>query len=467
MKFIKDSLIIFVLNNILFFIKKSKITTTCIKNPSLYLYYTSTYSTLNMKFKYVVLFLHVFLFSGIIAWTQVSGFYLKGIKRKVEIPFSASNNLIIVPVAINGHEPMNFLLDTGVKSNLLFSKSLGDSLGLTYSRKLSLVGADGISVLTASVSSFNTLDLGKIEGIYQTILVLDEEFLELESVIGIPIAGIIGYEFFKYNPVKVDFDQQILTFFRNNHFKRRPLGFRNLSISIENDKPYVNALLKQENKKEMKVKLLIDTGANHGLMLNRETSEEIVLPKMNISSDLGRSLGGDLYGHVGRVKKLNVSGLNFTQIITSFPQENEFSHVILQSGRQGTIGADILSKMTLIFDYANEKLFLKKGEKFKSKFEFDMSGITPRVFFTDDKRFYVFNVREGSPAYLAGVKIGDEILAVNKLPKELWELPDLIKLFRSSKGNTIYLTVKRLNFLTDGSSKEEIIEFKFQLQRQI
>jgi predicted aspartyl protease len=420
-----------------------------------------------MHYKYVVVFLHVFLVTSLQVLGQVSGFYMKGNKRKVEIAFNASNNLIIIPVSINGHEPVNFLLDTGVKSNLLFSKELGNYFELKYSRKLSLVGADGNTILTASVSTFNDFDLEKIEGIFQTLLVLDEEFLELESVIGVPIAGVIGYEFFKQNPVKIDYDNQKLTFFSNGYFKKKPFGYRKLPMIIENEKPYIQATIKQRQKKELGVKLLIDTGANHGLLLNPETSDDIEIPKEHLATDLGRSLGGDLYGFVARIKRLELAGMNFQQVITSYPESNEFTHVILQSGRQGSLGAEVLAKTTMILDYGNENVYVKKGEKFKLSFDFDMSGITPRMVYDKEKRFYVHSLRENSPAAFAGVKVGDEILAVNKLPKDFWELPDLIKLFRSNKGTTVYLTIKRLEKEVDLPAKEVIKEIRFELKRQI
>src|SRR5690554_269108 len=84
---------------------------------------------------------------------QVPGFFMKDDSRRVVMPFTQVNHLIIMPVSINGGPELNFLFDTGVKSNILFSKTIGDSLGLSYSRKLNLVGADGQIVLTASVST--------------------------------------------------------------------------------------------------------------------------------------------------------------------------------------------------------------------------------------------------------------------------------------------------------------------------
>ena len=169
------------------------------------------------------LFLFILIYS--IAWeaqSQIPGFFMKEDKRRVILPFYVSNSLIIVPVSINGAYPVNFLIDTGVRSNILFSKDLGDAMGLKYTRRLNLMGADGSEQIMAQVSPVNYLDLGPIEGIAQSLLVLEEDFLELESVVGVPIYGIIGYEFFKFNPVKINYDDERIEFFSGRSFKMAP-----------------------------------------------------------------------------------------------------------------------------------------------------------------------------------------------------------------------------------------------------
>ena len=146
-----------------------------------------------MKLK--ALFFFLFFLEALGLNAQVPGFFIVGNEKKVVLPFLASNSLILLPVSINGHPPVYFLLDTGVKANLLFSKAMGDTLGLTYTRRVGMVGADGTSTVWAQVSPINSLGLGKVEGALQSLLVLEEDFLELESVIGIPVYGILGYEF--------------------------------------------------------------------------------------------------------------------------------------------------------------------------------------------------------------------------------------------------------------------------------
>lgn len=396
---------------------------------------------------------------------QVPGFYMKHESRKVKIPFIDSNSLVIIPVSVNGSEPINFLFDTGVKSNIFFSKTIADELGMQYTRKLNLVGADGQTVLSASVSPNNHFDLGEIEGIFQAALVLDEDFLELEKVIGIPIYGVVGHEFFKSNPVKIDYDNAEITFYRSSALKWRPFGFRSMPMELIGNKPYISTTIRQMEGPEIPAKLLIDTGANHGLLLNRETTDDIVLPPLTLETDLGRSLGGDLFGLVGRVRRVEIQGLKFRGVVTSYPDQTEYSDVIIETGRQGSIGAELLNRIKIIFDYPRERVLLKKGAKFSDQFDYDMSGLMVRVLSAENKRFYVSQVRENSPADLQGVQLFDEIIAINKVPAYFWELADITNLFRSEAGRVITLEILR----GTGTEEEapENLRISFVLKKQL
>ncbi|MCH7401671.1 aspartyl protease family protein [Belliella kenyensis] len=399
------------------------------------------------------------------AYAQLPGFFMKEDKKKVNIKFFNNNNLIIIPISINGSEPLNFIFDTGIKSNILFSKSLGDELDLQYSRKLNLVGADGKTVLTASVSLSNRLDMEKIMGEYQTLLVLEEDFFELEKLTGIPIYGVIGYEFFKNNPIKVNYDVGQITFYKSDRLKWRPFGFRKTALKLENSKPYIHADITQILGGKLNAKLLIDTGANHGLLLNPETTNAIKFPPITLESELGRSLGGDLYGLVGRSKELDINGLKFSNLITSFPEENDFSYVIKESGRQGSLGSEILSRLEIIFDYQRERILYRKSSSFSNPFEFDMSGITPKQYSYESGRIYIAKLKEASPASQAGLQEMDEIIKINNIPIEFWKLPDITKYLKSEVGKEVKLTILRFDAHESDIPKE--LNFTFKLKRMI
>ncbi|WP_185974260.1 aspartyl protease family protein [Litoribacter populi] len=388
-----------------------------------------------------LLFLIFFAFGS---HSQVPGFFMEEEQNKIELQFLSNNNLIILPASINGSPKLNFLIDTGVKSNLLFSKTIGDELDLFYSRKINLMGADGKTVLSASISPNNEIQMDGLVGSVQALLVLDKDFVELERVVGIPIHGVIGHEFFKFNPVKVDYDNNIITFYRENRFRRKPFGYKKMNMTLDNGKPYVTSVIRQASGPTLQAKLLIDTGANHGLLLNQETSEDIVLPEKTLESDLGTSLGGDLTGEVGRVKKLTVGRLRFKDIITSYPDETQFSDIIIETGRLGSLGSDVLSRALIIYDYPRERLYYKRASSFRQPFEFDMSGLTIRMPMIAEKRFFVQQIRSDSPAEKVGFKVGDEIVAVNGIPVEFWNLPDVTELFRSRDGRKIRVEIHRI-----------------------
>ncbi len=420
-----------------------------------------------MRSKGGLLSLVLFLFfSGQnLLFSQVPGFFMKEEAQKVSIPFYSSNSLIIIAVSINGSPSMNFLVDTGVRANILFSKKLGDALGLEYTRRLNLVGADGASSLMASVSPANDLDLGPVIGRLQSLLVLEEDFFELETVIGVPIYGIIGYEFFKFNPVKVDYDDGTLDFYRYNALKWRPIFYKKIHLAVEENKPYISAKVRQQDGSVIYPKLLIDTGANHGLLLNRETTEQITLPNLFLESELGQSLGGVLYGFIGRVDYLNFAGYRMNDVLTSYPEETPFSHVIKNTGRQGSLGSEVLGRSRIIFDYPRNRLLIKRGDNFYDPFEFDMSGMVLKKIPNDDNRIYISVVREDSPAQKEGLLPFDEILSVNKVPTFMWELSEINKLLRSEEGKEIQMEIRR--YEGDNLKVFEDISVKFNLKKQI
>ncbi len=411
------------------------------------------------------LFVFIFFLLGSALQAQVPGFFSEGTSKKVKLPFLSSNSLILLPVSINGHPPIYFLLDTGVKANLLFSKSLGDSLGLAYTRRVGMVGADGSTTVWAQVSPTNTLDLGPVVGQLQSLLVLEDDFLELESVIGVPVFGILGYEFFRHNAVKIDYNRSEMTFYPPENSGWRAPFFRRGVLRIQEGKAYLEVKVRQQGGQKLRGKVLLDTGANHGLLLNRETATAIKLPDQRIETQLGQSLGGVLYGFIGRVESLSIRGLPFKEVLTSYPEVTPFSAQLAESGRIGSLGAEVLGRTTLVLDYPKNQYYLKRNASFYQPFEFDMSGLVVKKLLTQEKRLVIGDVREGSPAQQAGVLPFDEIISINSVPILYWEMDQLVKLLRSEEGREIQLELRR--YSQAGSRTFQDFSVQFLLKKQI
>jgi predicted metalloprotease with PDZ domain len=77
----------------------------------------------------------------------------------------------------------------------------------------------------------------------------------------------------------------------------------------------------------------------------------------------------------------------------------------------GLIGNDILRRFNIILNYARSDIHLAPNSHYAEAFDYSYSGI--ELYFLEGL-IMVGDVAKGSPAEAAGVKEGDEVLAVNK-----------------------------------------------------
>ncbi|NNE27532.1 MAG: hypothetical protein HKN09_11875 [Saprospiraceae bacterium] len=126
---------------------------------------------------------------------QVMGMELLDGKDKVEIDFDYIYGFIIVELKISGILPMKFILDTGAEHVILFKKEISDILGFEYEKRINLVGSDLEQEVFAYITRNVALKLEDTPLVTRDLIVLEEDFLELESMVGEPIDGILGTRF--------------------------------------------------------------------------------------------------------------------------------------------------------------------------------------------------------------------------------------------------------------------------------
>lgn len=387
-------------------------------------------------------------------FAQTFGLMLDGNKKRVQFKFENYNNLIIIPVLLNGVLPVKFILDTGIRTSILADISLSDFLSIDYDRKIPLIGADGSKVIDAYVASNVTIKLPGVTGNGQGMLVLAEDYLQLKNYLGIEVHGIIGYDIFSRFIVKINYDQMTITLYNPKYFKPKN-SYKQVPLLIEDTKPYFSANVTLAGDKTLSAKVMMDTGASHSILLDKESHELISIPDRKIYTTLGRGLGGDIVGYIGRVKNVNFLQYDFKQVIGSFPISEQLAELYKISERQGTIGGGILSKFVVIIDYINGKMYFKKGRKFKSSFEYNMSGIDVKAIGSDLSTFVIQNITKDSPAEHIGLKTGDKILYINGHHSKSVKLSDINALFRTKEGRKINVVVLR-----DGQRLKKIFKLK-------
>ncbi|WP_028666886.1 aspartyl protease family protein [Runella zeae] len=388
------------------------------------------------------------------------GYFLSGNSKFTRIPFEMHANLIVVPVKVNDSDTLHFILDTGVSSVLITNPDAIKKQKLHFTRKVQLTGAGEGQALTASVAIGNTIQMSKMMATHQNMVVLDEDVLKLSEYVGVPIDGIFGYDVFNNFVVTIDFLHRELLLVRPESYKYRRKQGERYPIVIEDTKPYADVVALVEGGRELPIRVVIDTGAGHALLIDKTPTNKIQLPQKVLRAQLGRGLNGVINGNLGRIDKVRFGKYELENVLASFPDSVSFGvKLASRDERHGNIGCELLRRFKVTFNYADRYMILKPVKRrLKETFEHDMSGMEVRAKGDDFRQYYIDKVVEDSPAWEAGLQEGDEVLFINNKSSNDLIISEIYKILQKGEGKEISLLVRR-----NGS-----IQFvKFQLKRMI
>ena len=435
-----------------------------------------------------IIILCFFIISSLPVFAQDEFQFEKG-TEKVIIPFKLINNLIFIPLKVNNVE-LYFLLDSGVEETILFSMEEKKEVSFFNVEKITLRGLGSETSIEGLKSTNNTLEVnGLISYNHLLYIVLDQSF-NLSSHIGIPVNGIIGYHFLKSNLIEISYQRKRITIFKDNEENRKRIvkKFEKVPVTIEKSKPYIEGSTIIDSV-EIPTKLLIDIGNSDAIWLFENKEKLINIPAKNFEDYLGKGFSGDVEGRRAQIKKFEFSDFKFNNPIVAFPDSTSLKNVRMVKDRAGSIGAEILKRFNLVFDYKNQQLFLKKNSDYKTPFNYNKSGIEIQHYglqwvqetvsletvpyagnesnakantvysnfkykFVLKPIYTIVNVRKNSPAAVSGLQKGDIIVSINQKPGYEFTLEKIYSLMKSEEENWINFVVER---------DSQILKFKFQL----
>jgi len=382
-----------------------------------------------------------FLLTSQISTAQNLGFYFEKGKKKVTIPFETHNNLIVIPVILNEKHRLKFILDTGVRNTIFIDKSLTDTLGFEYEREIKLYGTGDAIPLNAFVTGHVSLSMPGIKSEGISTVVLEKDILQLEHHLGIKIHGLIGYDIFSRFVVKIDYVHEKIILCEPLQYKVKS-KYDAIDLEIIESKPFANLKLHLNKDDELISRLLIDTGASHALVLDINSNSEINIPEKYIEASLGRGLAGEIKGYLARIDGFTFGKERLNDVITSFPKETLNGQAI-GTGRNGTIGGELLKKFTVIFNFYDSKMYVKPNRTFRFPFEYNMSGLEFTAEGKKLNQYLINNVRKDSPAFNAGFKRGDILVALNDISSKKLDLSKIYTKLNLKEGKKINMTVYR------------------------
>jgi hypothetical protein len=256
-------------------------------------------------------------------------------KLTVTIPVQRAKSGVFVPVRVNEKsEPLWFVLDSGA-AHTLINEPVAKRLLIHPLEKTTIHGSQtGLMTVRDTKGASIALDTINIDQVDLHIANLTD----LASAWGRNVDGVLGYDLLCRSVVTVDYDAARMTITQPAVFKYTGLG-ETLPLAIRNGWAFVRGTIKVTGRPPVIDNFLVDSGSqdavNHPII--RDSKGVLKPVKMGV-------IGSNEWFQLGRYT------VGSTDSVCCAPTE--------ETSRQ--IGAEVLSRFRVTFDYPHKKLIVEQ-----------------------------------------------------------------------------------------------------------
>jgi hypothetical protein len=348
-----------------------------------------------------------------------------------DVPFRFIENHIYLPVEVGGKTRL-WVLDTGAGATVI-DEAFALELGLTLEGQIKGQGAGNL--VDVSFTTMPAFSLPGIEFNEQTAASIKVGWL-FDRWLGMEVVGILGYDFLSRVVTKVDYANELLSFYYPDSF------------SYQGDGAVLASPISQSNFFELPVTVdgkhggqwMLDLGAG-GMSYHYPYAEQHGILQARGIDGLGHGAGGSQPKRRLVSETIVFAGHTIEGLEVSVPLERgegAFGHTDLT----GNIGNTLLRHFVLYLDYQREQVIVEKGADFGRDFPRDNSGM--QLANTEGDSLRVIFVADGTPAAEAGFEVGDVLTAVNDIEAEhLGGIVAVLKLLRKAPGTALAIEVSR------------------------
>ncbi len=330
--------------------------------------------------------------------------------RSTTLPFVMIDDHIVVPVRVNGSEPLNFVLDSGAAANLILESRASDALSLQLGAELNVSGVGTGTGPVARIVKDTRLSVGgvQLDGLSVIYLPLNSVpfFDNLDEVY---FDGVIGAPFFDRFVIEINYDRQLISFSEPESaladIERRTASWEELPLQIQSGVPYLHTQVSTDSAHTVAVKLLVDTGYRGPVSLTPDTSGHIDEPSQYFST-LSQGISGDVATKVGMSESVNVGDFQLSDVpvhysITGGESDHESN---------GLLGNEVLRRFNLVFDYPHKRMLVVPNQSFAEPIAADRSGLLLRP---HRLGAVVKSVASNSAGQHTGLAVGDIITSID------------------------------------------------------
>ena len=348
------------------------------------------------------------------------------------VPFKMVDDHIIVPVRVNGSEPLNFVLDSGAGAMVIIDSRSSRGLQLEMGGEFSVSGTGTGPDPVARIVRDTGFALGDVRLQGLSVIYLPLEAIPFfEDLDDVYFDGVIGAPFFARFIVDIDFDRQLITFSEPSAAASRlaKLGdnWRAVPLQLDSGVPYMTATVDPGQGEPVEAKLLVDTGFRGALSLTPDTHEGLDEPQEYFQS-LSQGLSGDVISRVAISDSLTMSGYQLHDLPVSYAMAGGES----ENDSNGILGNAVLQKFNLAFDYPNKRLYLSPNRNFAAPMPVDRSGLLIRPHVAGG---IVKRIAPGSTGQASSLQTGDIITSYDDTPVSYQNIADLKRVLGSNRDS--------------------------------
>ena len=374
--------------------------------------------------------------------------FLKG-NGPAGLPVRYGERHVWVKASIDGRAPDDFLLDTGASVSLLDS-AWAASHGVATEGKMQALGAEATGdVAFARVGSIRVTgpdgDGVEIAGQKLAVLALNRfvaPFLWHDA------AGVLGYDFISRFVMEIDYDKGTLTLHDPKTFKYTGKGTA-VPITLAGTMPVVKATIDGQYEGHFR----LDVGSGSTVDLHGP-----YVKKHGLREKLGKSIavmaggfGGTFTSHLGRMKSMEIGPYSWKDplVILSGAERGGLA----SEDYAGNIGNEIFERFKCTFDYEHRTLYLEPGTRYAKADRFSRAGVQLARF---GDAVMAMQVLPGSAAEAAGIKEGDEVVALDGKPILSWTQDSITEMFENGAVGEKHA----FELLRDGKKRKVTMKLK-------
>lgn len=364
--------------------------------------------------------------------TKVADFSIAGGAAETTFPFQLINNHIYADVSVDGKGPYLFIFDTGGVN--LITPPVARELGLRTEGRMQGNGA-GSGHVDVGLAKVDSLTLGNAMVKSQVFAVLPLN--ALSNIEGLDEQGMVGFETFRRFVTRIDYGARTITLIAPTAFDAKdagtpvPITFNGNTIEVE------------ASYDGRRGNFTVDTGARSSLTLttpfvaaNNLRTDAI----KGVEGVTGWGVGGPTRAFAMRGRELDLGPARLENTVVELSTDKAGG--MADAAIAGNIGAGILKRFVITLDYDHSTMYLKPVTTPIDDLDtFDRAGLWINA---SDAGFKIVDVMQGAPAAEAGLKAGDEIVAIDGKPASELKLYDVRKDWRDeAPGTVVKLTIKR------------------------